>query len=366
MLIAKNVEDTEFDLFVERIYKHYEDPINVLGQDVCNQLCIGPITINIPKNNIGNWSVNGVNLQILQMTKELRAAANESGNYFAQMISANTLTRPTIIVYHKELEEDYVIDRVQQSFIVHADAIDDNSVYMWGSAFPEMYNNDLPLVRIFSTNVKTGTIKEVRYYSDTLEPKTYYTTISDDRYEQLISLRRDNIFIINHDGSRFQQKVAIKPFMKLIVSRDYVARMEKRCHGNVIKLLNWYFHNGLPENINDDMIHCVDDDIDEIKHEIEQYSNYSTPKGPKWVFVGFGYDTTQEARKYAQSFSVRSKHQEKRYVKPDKPKTEKRDTSNLVIPNPPEEVMKHYAEKAQRRAKHKNKRDYMKRVDQDY
>lgn len=365
MLIAKN------GYFVS--FKHYDEPINVLGQKIQNVIDCGELHINIASipstiEHRGEAILRGdsVNMIHLAMATDLERNAKKSHNCFVLADSANTIERSTILVAHKEEEDGYVIDRIQQSFVVHHYHITPNSVSLIGSQYPEMYNTTVPLIRIFSTHKDTGTIKEVIYYSDTLEPKTYYTEIGSPKYEKLSSLRKSDIFVICHNGARFETKMWVQQFCKIIVCNDYIKKMDYKFHGDVVKLLDWHYHGGMPPVIPDDMIRCMDDDIDAIKQVINECSDYSTKKGPKWMFLGFRFSTAYEARLYAQGFTERRKEYS---VNPTATRTikerpEKNPKVELVIPSPPPEVYGYLQKESRRRNGKRRKKNYFKKYDE--
>ena len=366
MLIAKNGDFVSF--------QHYDEPINVLGQKIQNVIECGELHVNIASipsviENKGEAMLRGdsVNMIVLSMDKKLRKQAEETHNCFVSVQSANTLERNTVLIAHKETEEGYVIDRVQQSFVVHHYHVTKDSVSLIGSQYPEMYNTTVPLIRIFSTHKDTGTIKEVIYYSDTLEPKTYYTEIGHPRYEKMASLRKSSVFLICHNGAHFETKMWVQPFCKIIVCNDYIKKMDYKFHGDVVKLLDWHYHGGMPAVIPDDMIRCIDDDIDAIKQVMNECSDYSTKKGPKWMFLGFSFATAYEARLYAQSFTERRKEHASDYGRDVKPKDKKSEEDKpkveLVIPSPPPEVYGYLQKENKRRKGKKNKREYFKKYD---
>ena len=366
MLIAKNGDFVSF--------KHYDEPINVLGQKIRNVIDCGELHVNIASipstlEQRGEALLRGdsVNMIHLAMATDLEKNAEKSHNCFVLAESANTVERNTILVAHKEEENGYVIDRVQQSFVVHRYHITPKSVNLIGSQYPEMYSTNVPLIRIFSTHKDTGTIKEVIYYSDTLEPKTYYTEIGSPKYEKLSSLRKSDIFVICHNGARFETKMWVQPFCKIIVCNDYIRRMDHKFHGDVVKLLDWHYNGGMPSVIPDDMIRCMDDDIDDIKQVIDECSDYSTKKGPKWMFLGFRFSTAYEARLYAQGFTERRKeyaaNPKLSKTKNSKPNSEDKPKVELVIPSPPPEVYGYLQKKSSRRSGNKRKKEYFKKYE---
>lgn len=328
MLIASNNKDELIK------FKHRNNAI-VMNQRVHDTITVGGISLHIvgARGGVTEQSPGNFNLMTLVMNREMRKIAEKEHAWFAQMDSANNVERTTILVAHQETEDGYEIDRVQQNFAVHAYYVSRKEIDMFGSQFPEMYNTNVPLIRIFSTNNETGVIKETIYYSDSLSPRVYYTNPGDAKYDKLVSLRRPKIFVVLHDGVHFATKMWVKPFTKIIVNKAYLDRINVLTNADAVEHMNYVFHGGMPSEVPDGMVTIMDDDIDKLKEFIDSETDYTSNKGPKWVFYGFPFNTSYELRLFAQDF-----HKRKKALENPEPETESVTDQPAEVKKEPEVV----------------------------
>lgn len=338
MLIASNNKDELIK------FKHYDHNISVMGQSVHDTISVGKINLHIvgARGGVTEQSPGNFNLITLVMNKNMRKIAEKEHAWFAQMDNANNVERTTILVAHQETEDGYEIDRVQQSFAVHAYYVSSEEIDMFGSQFPEMYNTNVPLIRIFSTHKETGVIKETIYYSDSLSPRVYYTEPGSPKYDKLASLRRPKIFVILYDGMHFATKMWVKPFTKVIVNKAYLDRINILNYDDAVNHMNYVFHGGMPSEVPDGMITIMDDDINKLKEFVDNETDYTSNKGPKWVFYGFPFSTSYELRLFAQDFYKRKKALEN-------PVEEHEEEAKAVEMDPLTELQTKFTENFERR-----------------
>lgn len=263
--------------------------------------CVGPY-----------WPEDGdltnVNLAVLSMDRNLKQKAQLTNTCFARPCDPKMQNRPTVLISHVEDEEGYKIDRITQNFIVHDFVVDGTRVDLFGSLYPEIYQNDTPVIRIFSTHEETGTIKEVCYYRDTMEPRTTYFNTDHPRYEKLAAYRK-SLYVVCHNGSRFTHKIRLQGFVTVFVNPNYISRMNRNSDSRLTVEDVLSRHYGIPK----DEIQCsvIDtcETVDELKTSImSKLGDNSAKQYPKFYLLGYNYTITNEVREYIDDATGQKHH----------------------------------------------------------